>query len=140
MSLLHHVLGRYFRTDSVVVQKRIQPWSLYTRWTGTEVSELAALYQATASAQGLVHAVAGPRVDGDKYTVSLQPVGLPHTAATPRGEDGLRRVAHALLHALAAIHLVSASDAWIWASHCCVTGCCDLECPCLAVAGRLCVP
>jgi len=94
----------HFRTDRVVVQKRIQPWSLYARWTGTEVGELAAVYQATASAQGLVHAVAGPQVDDDKYTVVLQPVGLPHTAATPRDEEGLRRAAHALLHALAAIH------------------------------------
>jgi len=34
----------------------------------------------------------------------LQPVGLPHTAASPRDEHELVRVAHGLLRALAAIH------------------------------------
>ena len=99
---------RYFRTDHITVQKRIQPWSLYTRWTGVDFKELADLFQATAGAQGLVHAVAGPQVVDDKYTVTLQPVGLPHTAATPANDEELRRVAHGLLHALAAIHAVRA--------------------------------
>jgi len=53
----------YFRTDVIAVHKRIQPWSRYARWTGVSFADLAALYQATAGAAGLVHVVAGPLLD-----------------------------------------------------------------------------
>ena len=143
-SFVHHGHCRYFRTDRIEVQKRITPWSLYARWTGVNFEDLAALYQATAGAQGLVHAVGGPQLSADKYTVVLQPVGLPHTAATPLDEGDVQRVAHGVLHALAAIHAVRAMG-WgpgtslpvgLWS----VVGCCALQYSCPAAAGQVCAP
>lgn len=90
------------------VVKRIEPWSTYAAAAGVDFDVLAKLYEATANAQGVVHAVQRPELKKgkDKYTVGLQPVGWPYQAAIPACEDDLCKAAHGLLHGLDAIHEV----------------------------------
>ncbi len=96
-----------FRTDDLVVRKRMSPWGVYASWCGVDFEQLAELYRKTAEQQGLVHAVGGsPTVENGVYSVDLIPVGLPSSNVTLEAEDDVRQLLHGLLHGLVAIHEV----------------------------------
>ena len=59
-----------------MVQKRIEPWSKYCNVTGVSHEDLDRLYTITRSFSGLIHSSRGfPKLDDDKWTVELFPVG-----------------------------------------------------------------
>lgn len=95
----------YFKLNSLTVLKRLEPWSRYAEVTGVSHADLAQVYVATSTAQGVVHCVPpGPQLVDDKYTAELFPVGMQYRDAKPGTEDDLRCAAHGLLHGLAAVH------------------------------------
>ena len=60
----------------MVARKRIKPWSLMEHMMGVKFIDLSRLYNETSNAPGLIHAVAGgPVLDGDRYDVTLAPLG-----------------------------------------------------------------
>ena len=69
---------RFFSASDMVARKRIKPWSLVERtgMIGVKFADIRRLYGETANASGLIHAVAGgPLLDGDRYDVTLAPLG-----------------------------------------------------------------
>ena len=69
--------------------------------------DIQALYEKTSSSSGLVHAVAGPILVDDRYTVHLGPIGRQGHHELLDSEEEVKRMVHGLLHGLAAIHSVS---------------------------------
>ena len=99
---------RHFRTDSMVVHKGIVPWKTFSSASGVSFSDLKSVYAATATSQGLVHAMAGsPILSSNKYTVRLYPVGLRYDPLTVTSEEVVKAAAHGILHGLAALHKVN---------------------------------
>ena len=91
----------------MVARKRIKPWSLVERMMGVKFADIRRLYGETANAPGLIHAVAGgPVLDGDRYDVTLAPLGREGKYESFNDEKAVQRMAHGLLHGLAAIHEV----------------------------------
>jgi hypothetical protein len=88
------------------VRKRIEPWSLMERTMGVKYAEIHQLYCETANSPGLVHAVAGPALDGEQYNVTMVPLGREGQHEGFGDEKAVQRMAHGLLHGLAAIHEV----------------------------------
>lgn len=115
------------------VVKQLHPWTKYAAATGVGFEHLQAVYAATAGAQGVVHAAEGPappQDTGDRYKVTLWPVGRLYESAIPVEEEDLRVAAHGLLHGLDALHKVCACHrpagllvclpallAMMWSSH-----------------------
>ncbi|CAL8464676.1 g4211 [Coccomyxa elongata] len=103
----------YFRTDRLTVKKRITPWSAYHDGWGVEFQTLQRVYERTAKSSGLVHVARGGdglRLEADKYTVELTPVGLQPADARPSTEQQAASAAHGFLHGLDAIHKNGACD------------------------------
>ena len=94
-------------TRSLTARKTIKSWGRFCGKWGVNAASLADIYRLTSKGGGLVHAVKGPRVVDDKYTVTLAPVGLQKTDAVPKDEQQAQHAAHCLLHGLAALHSVS---------------------------------
>lgn len=90
-----------------MVRKRIEPWPLMEVVAGVSFADISQLYRDTAQDQGLVHAVEGPSLVREKYTVTLAPIGRQGQYERIRSEEDVRCMAHGLLHGLAAIHKVS---------------------------------
>jgi hypothetical protein len=98
----------FFRTDQLLVQKRIEPWSRYAEATGVTFEQMQQVYASTRPMQGVIHSARDfPKLEHDKYTVELYPLGFQYSA--PVSEHELQQAAHGLLHGLAAIHKVSES-------------------------------
>ena len=102
-------LRSYFCSHETVVRKRIDPWQAMEAAVSVRFDHIAKLYQLTATLPGLVHAVEGPFLQDSKYTVKLAPIGRQGKHEQLREEEDVRRMAHGLLHGLAAIHGVRAS-------------------------------
>lgn len=73
---------------------------------GVKFTEILEIYRGTASAPGLVHAVSEPVLDGDVFRVTLVPLGREGQHERFPDEQAVQRLAHGLLHGLAAIHEV----------------------------------
>jgi hypothetical protein len=93
-----------FEGATMTARKRVAGWAAYAAAFATDVDTLRQVYSSTAHARGLVHAVHGPSLRGDTYTVVLAPLGLRGADAEPTDEAGLRAAAHGVLHGLAALH------------------------------------
>ena len=111
-SFAHPAFGavcRYFRTDWLTVMKRITPWSQYCDRWGVEFQTLQRVYERTARSCGVVHLARwgeALKLEADKYTVELEPVGLQREDARPSTETEAASAAHGFLHGLDAIHKV----------------------------------
>ena len=104
---------RFFSASDMVARKRVKPWSLVEHTMGVKFVDIHRLYSETANAPGLVHAVAGPVLDGDRYDVSLAPLGREGQYERFNNEKAVQRMAHGLLHGLAAIHEVGLVIMWV---------------------------
>jgi hypothetical protein len=96
----------YFSAGDLQVRKSIEPWTLMEETVDVKFTDIQKLYQDTAKAPGLVHATDGPTLAGDRYRVTLVPLGRPGQYELLRTEEAVQRMAHGLLHGLAAIHKV----------------------------------
>ena len=93
-----------FEGATLTARKRVAGWAAYADAFATDLDTLRQVYSSTAHARGLVHAVRGPSLRGDIYSVVLAPLGLRGNDAEPTDEAGLRAAAHGVLHGLAALH------------------------------------
>eukprot|EP00195_Chlamydomonas_chlamydogama_P011941 CAMPEP_0202893898 /NCGR_PEP_ID=MMETSP1392-20130828/3384_1 /ASSEMBLY_ACC=CAM_ASM_000868 /TAXON_ID=225041 /ORGANISM="Chlamydomonas chlamydogama, Strain SAG 11-48b" /LENGTH=583 /DNA_ID=CAMNT_0049578393 /DNA_START=120 /DNA_END=1871 /DNA_ORIENTATION=- len=107
----------FFRTDVLLLQKRIEPFSKYAAAAGVTGADLRAMYSATRASPGLVHADVVEVEEDDRegarakrakrddcYTVQLYPVGIPEPTELLRTEDGVKCASHGLLHGLNSLH------------------------------------
>eukprot|EP00611_Tribonema_gayanum_P032757 TRINITY_DN990_c0_g1_i6.p1 TRINITY_DN990_c0_g1~~TRINITY_DN990_c0_g1_i6.p1 ORF type:complete len:378 (-),score=58.32 TRINITY_DN990_c0_g1_i6:160-1293(-) len=97
----------HFRSDTLAVRKRIEPWSAYAQAAGVNMHDINRMYRGTANKAGLVHAAppgSEPMLQRNKYTVDLTPLGLQAADAVPTSEGELAMAAHGLLHGLFALH------------------------------------
>ena len=78
------------------------------QWVDVRFPNIKDLYEKTAGAKGLVHALEGPTLgqEDDKYKVALVPIGRQGQYELLDTEEEVKRMAHGLLHGLAAIHEV----------------------------------
>ena len=64
------------------VRKYVHPWYLMEDMVKVKFIDVQALYEKTSSSSGLVHAVAGPILVDDRYSVHLGPIGRQGARAT----------------------------------------------------------
>mmetsp|Transcript_2849 Transcript_2849/g.6251 ORF Transcript_2849/g.6251 Transcript_2849/m.6251 type:complete len:554 (+) Transcript_2849:392-2053(+) len=98
----------YIRSDALLVQKRIAPWTKYAFAAQVTVDKMKDVYRRTRDSPGVVHAemVEYERGGGDvsdHLTLHLYPVGLPAPKELLDSEEGVARAAHGLLHGLASL-------------------------------------
>ncbi len=87
--------------------KSMHPWSQFCRTYGTSLSRLANLYTRTKQLPNLVHSTTDPAVDGDTYTVEVEPLGLAPSSAAPTTEQEVAYAVLGGLKGLRSLHNVS---------------------------------
>ena len=102
----HVVLCSFFKETGVVV-KSLHPWQRFRQKIGVDLPQLRTLYTLTKQLPNLVHSTSGPALEGDTYTVELEPVGLTPASAAPTNELQTAYAALGGLRGLWGLHNVS---------------------------------